>query len=139
VLGAVAVGAPHRRDRIWIVAHTECAERGPNSGPCDGLAGTDCIPQRQKSTGWPGSSRKDVANADSSNKYGRGRIVQMGRQRSESAIAKDGDAARVEWSIEPGVGRVADGVAARVDRLTAIGNGQVPQCAAEAFRRLMER
>jgi DNA (cytosine-5)-methyltransferase 1 len=30
--------------------------------------------------------------------------------------------------------RVADGVAARVDRLKAIGNGQVPLCAATAWR-----
>jgi DNA (cytosine-5)-methyltransferase 1 len=38
------------------------------------------------------------------------------------------------WSVEPAVGRVADGVAARVDRLKAIGNGQVPLCASQAFR-----
>lgn len=30
------------------------------------------------------------------------------------------------WKTEPDVGRMADGVAARVDRLKAIGNGQVP-------------
>jgi DNA (cytosine-5)-methyltransferase 1 len=38
------------------------------------------------------------------------------------------------WAVEPNVGRVADGVAARVDRLKAIGNGQVPLCAATAWR-----
>ena len=38
------------------------------------------------------------------------------------------------WSVEPNVGRVADGVASRVDRLKAIGNGQVPLCAATAWR-----
>ena len=38
------------------------------------------------------------------------------------------------WSIEPSIPRVADGVAARVDRLKAIGNGQVPLCAATAWR-----
>jgi len=38
------------------------------------------------------------------------------------------------WQAEPDVGRVADGVAARVDRLKAIGNGQVPLCAATAWR-----
>ena len=32
--------------------------------------------------------------------------------------------------------RVENGVIARVDRLKAIGNGQVPQCAAEAWRLL---
>jgi DNA (cytosine-5)-methyltransferase 1 len=40
------------------------------------------------------------------------------------------------WKVEPNVGRVADGVAARVDRLKAIGNGQVPLCAATAWRLL---
>ena len=40
------------------------------------------------------------------------------------------------WQAEPDVGRVAHGVAARVDRLKAIGNGQVPAVAATAFRLL---
>jgi hypothetical protein len=40
------------------------------------------------------------------------------------------------WAIEPRVGRVADGVAARVDRLKAIGNGQVPQVVAAVWRKL---
>lgn len=38
------------------------------------------------------------------------------------------------WEIEPSVGRVAHGVASRVDRLSALGNGQVPICAALAWR-----
>ena len=38
------------------------------------------------------------------------------------------------WQVEPNVGRVADGVAAKVDRLKAIGNGQVPLCAATAWK-----
>jgi DNA (cytosine-5)-methyltransferase 1 len=40
------------------------------------------------------------------------------------------------WAVEPNVGRVANGVAARVDRLKAIGNGQVPLCAATAWELL---
>ena len=35
-----------------------------------------------------------------------------------------------------GLATVAHGVAARVDRLKALGNGQVPQCAANAWRLL---
>ena len=42
------------------------------------------------------------------------------------------------WQAEPNVGRVADGVAARVDRLKAIGNGQVSLCAATAWKVLNE-
>lgn len=38
------------------------------------------------------------------------------------------------WTVEPGMGRVADGVANRVDRTRAIGEGQVPIVAAGAWR-----
>ena len=45
-----------------------------------------------------------------------------------------------DWSIEPpDVPRVATGIPVRVDRLKALGNGQVPQCAAEAWLRLFSR
>jgi len=40
------------------------------------------------------------------------------------------------WSTEPDVLRVANGIPARVDRLKAIGNGQVPLCAATAWELL---
>lgn len=42
------------------------------------------------------------------------------------------------WKTEPNVGRVVDGMASRVDRLKATGNGQVPLCAATAWRILSE-
>lgn len=42
------------------------------------------------------------------------------------------------WKTEPGVGRVADGVAHRVDRLHCLGNGQVPCVAARAFELLFK-
>ena len=38
------------------------------------------------------------------------------------------------WQTEPPVGRVAHGLPDRVDRLIACGNGQVPLCAATAWR-----
>ena len=43
------------------------------------------------------------------------------------------------WQIEPPVDRVVDGMADRVDRLKAIGNGQVPLCAATAWKILSEQ
>jgi DNA (cytosine-5)-methyltransferase 1 len=43
------------------------------------------------------------------------------------------------WAIEPNVGRVVNGMASRVDRLKAIGNGQVPLCAATAWRILNDK
>ena len=52
---------------------------------------------------------------------------------SDASSAKNG------WPIEPDVGRVAHGLAARVDRLRCIGNGQVPTVAAAAFVMLARR
>ena len=44
-----------------------------------------------------------------------------------------GQAAWYDGSWEAGIARVAIGVPSRVDRLRALGNGQVPQCMAAAF------
>jgi DNA (cytosine-5)-methyltransferase 1 len=41
------------------------------------------------------------------------------------------------WAVEPELGRVANGVAHRVDRLSAIGDGQVPAVVALAWRHLV--
>ena len=43
------------------------------------------------------------------------------------------------WSVEPGICRVVDGVANRVDRLRACGNGVVPYQAYRAFAELISR
>jgi hypothetical protein len=43
------------------------------------------------------------------------------------------------WEIEPSVGRVVNGVADGMDRIAAIGNGQVPRVAAAAFAILAEQ
>jgi DNA (cytosine-5)-methyltransferase 1 len=42
------------------------------------------------------------------------------------------------WGAEPDVGRVADGVPARVDRLAALGNALLPQIAEWIGRRIVE-
>ncbi len=42
------------------------------------------------------------------------------------------------WSVEPNVGRVANGVPKRVDRLKGLGNAIVPQVAYEIFKAIEE-
>ena len=171
VVGASDVGAPHRRERCWIVAHAERAERRQELRACDGLARdgrADGVPQRQEGAGRAGACGEALADADSQPWHeGRacdyaqepgGRDADRGgerpqdladahgeRQQELHAAALASEARQHPWGVvegwreswwgaEPDVGRVADGVAARVDRLKAIGNGQVPQCAAEAWR-----
>ena len=62
------------------------------------------------------------------------------RQRKSLGIRQERDTPSGTgwWAVEPRVGRVANGVAARVDRLKAIGNGQVPQVVAAVWRKLNE-
>ena len=51
----------------------------------------------------------------------------------------EGYGAKQWWKIEPSVARMGDGVAFALDRSKAIGNGQVPLCAATAWRILNEQ
>lgn len=115
VLGAADVGAPHQRDRFWLLAHSNCLrELQPQGCQCHqwGRAGNGC---------------KDVANTDSAQRQGNERAQRIGTKHADIGSAS-------WWSTEPELGRVANGVAYRAHRLKAIGNGQVPLCAATAWR-----
>jgi DNA (cytosine-5)-methyltransferase 1 len=89
-----------------------------------------------------GCSKKNVSNSTSVRQQGQGEHEQpinsaKNSQRQTNYAESIG---RPEfWSVEPSLGRVANGVAYRLDRLKAIGNGQVPLCAATAWRLLNER
>jgi site-specific DNA-cytosine methylase len=80
----------------------------------------------------------DVADSDSAGPQGFGR--QPESVPSRPAVSPAGDSCQEDrpdwWELEPDVGRVAHGVASRVDRLKAIGNGQVPLVAATAWKLL---
>jgi DNA (cytosine-5)-methyltransferase 1 len=128
---ASAVGAPHRRDRIWIVANPG---RGRRSEPGKGEI------QQQGRAEAVGSSQ---AMADAPSKYGDGsrtRTEPSGRDESSDSSALSypahyaaigegigrGESAGFWW-IEPDVGRVAHGIPDRTHRLKALGNAVVPQ------------
>ena len=127
VLGAVDVGAPHIRNRIWIVANA-------NRDDCE--AGSRKHGRRiEQGASAAASSRTDMADTNSQRleKLHVAPEPDQTRQHSRRVV----EIGNPEWwATEPDVGRVAHGLAARVDRLKAIGNGQVPQCAAEAWRLL---
>jgi DNA (cytosine-5)-methyltransferase 1 len=123
VFGARNVGAPHRRDRVWIVAYANAERRGAN--------------ERDLCTRQPDADRSGSEVADSM----RSRLE---RHRSEHQLRARASTQRPStrdggwWCSEPDVGRVAHGVPARVDRLRALGNAVVPQCAEHIGRCLME-
>jgi len=138
VLGAADVGAPHQRDRIWIVAHANGFGRIKDSS--DSELRTDWLEQSPSNQGNRGqtqaSKEREISDSNGAQREGRRVPSRVYKEHSDAKFCG------TWWGIDPadaaesGVGRVAHGVAARVDRLKAIGNGQVPAVAAMAFREL---
>ena len=61
---ASALGAPHRRARVWIVAYPNAAQRGQVGEACNRLAfRPDGLSQRQKGSGGPAGGCEHVADA----------------------------------------------------------------------------
>lgn len=61
---ASALGAPHRRERVWIVAYPNAAQRGQVGEACNRLAfRPDGLSQRQKGSGGPAGGCEHVADA----------------------------------------------------------------------------
>ena len=144
VLGAADVGANHQRDRIWIVARqSNVVENtyGPRMEEHRPLNTNSPIrPSASATSEEPKKGGNDVAHAREIRPCGEETERGMGGDRPPIyGVAKDWwdrEPADAPRTITRNVGRVADGVAARVDRLKAIGNGQVPLCAATAWRLL---
>lgn len=152
VLGAADVGAPHRRDRMWILARDREQSDVADSG--SGGRETRAVCQRGERQGAfmaldrrsKEENPRKMVDADGvgwdAQQYEAGEFGEALGAPSEQQFSGAGCGAGNEnnwWSTEPDVGRVADGVAARVDRLKAIGNGQVPLVAATAFVYLLRR
>ena len=131
VLGAADVGANHQRDRIWIVG--KMANTKSNRWNSTTQSKND-----GKEVFWQGRCGFDNSSQDEQMAYPNG--SQRKRNKfTERSITKRTDFGKPSWwQIEPDVGRVANGLAFSVDRLKAIGNGQVPLCAATAWRILNE-
>ncbi|WP_372373297.1 DNA cytosine methyltransferase [Vreelandella venusta] len=79
-----------------------------------------------------------VANANSVRRESSTQVKIQGVRYLQKKPIRSGAVPLPRWPAEPEVGRVANGVAARVDRIKALGNGQVPRVAATAFALLSE-
>ena len=131
IVPACAADAPHRRDRVWIIA------RNVGDARCRSSNKRWHAKAREKAK-WSASSSvnkrsgQDVAHCNSAGLQGR----QNARDTSQSRAQRDKQSARrsecadgQNWLPEPAVGRVANGIPRRVDRLRGLGNAIVPQIA----------
>ena len=129
VLGAADVGANHQRDRIWIVGKMANTKKLFSDGCKDNTASR--MEREKKSKSGNDCGPKDVSNTNSPQCQGESVSKRI---QKKYAYASDS----CWWGVEPNVGRMVDGLASGTDRLKAIGNGQVPLCAATAFRILSQ-
>jgi DNA (cytosine-5)-methyltransferase 1 len=131
---ASAFGAPHRRDRVWIVAYpAQLHGYGSGNHPRSDSEGAYALSESRN-----GSGNADLADADSA---ARGQSGRAGEALSQPGTlersGRCGSGIGNPWESEPDVGRVAHGIPHRVDRLRALGNALVPQIAEWIGRRIV--
>ena len=130
IIPACSVGAWHRRDRIWIIAYL-------HDFRLLGYGGNSRAATKEGKAGGVKTSREewiqDVSNPYS-NKYIINRKSRQGRITQKSNRSDLRTRQESYWATEPPVGRVANGIPKRVDRLKGLGNAIVPQVAYEIFK-----
>jgi len=159
VLPACSVDAHHRRDRVWVVAHSDSNSKpdvpfdaetprqlvvhtsGNVRGDTKSTFGrSDNKSERTQNTSQITRPSEDVSHANSSQQKRGG--VPIGIQPEHANPDISGDTRRQQtasiWLPEPNVGRVANGVPNRSHRLKALGNAVVPPLVAEIGRLVME-
>jgi len=112
IVPACGVDAPHRRDRVFVIAKD--------------VSDTDSAGQRGDNGRWAGQEFEnrcqDVSDTDSP-RCEEQRRSQPAQEKHQAPQCGSG------WLLEPSVGRVAHGIPKRVDRLRGLGNAIVPQLA----------
>jgi DNA (cytosine-5)-methyltransferase 1 len=153
---ASAVGAPHRRDRIWIIAYpnSDSFNRWSESQLSDNSErekihdefGRVCSEIPNANSSWELQSKRSEQNewgriSDNSQKISNAMFERLEGQRTISSRISEGlnDIGNNRgWEAEPDVGRVAYGVHNRVDRLKQLGNAVVPQIPELIGRAIMD-
>lgn len=174
IWGACDVGAPHKRDRVFIVArNSDCNDEKEERAICER--------KNAESDRVCGNVSDTVIERFGESAIQRGEFEKSRRAKNARAIQKSGlqfkricsgfsyaDGERLGkyrfkgnlrqardfsnnnrrrqekngtlewWKVEPDVGRVADGVPHRVDRLRCLGNAVVPQQIYPIFEKIAE-
>jgi len=141
VLGAADVGANHQRDRIWIVG-----KAANSTSVRSHKQANQCVMESKGGNKFQSGQSRNTSEMAYSREIGLRSKKAEQRMEGNIGFAKCG-MDRDWWAREPEsisrttqreVGGVADGMASRVDEIKALGNGQVPLCAATAWRILSE-
>jgi len=135
IIGADDVGAWHRRKRIWIVAYPECLGQSERSD----IKRIDIERKTSNKSIKCYKTQpiaKNVPDTDSKRSQGLVKRSQESRGYEQPIRFRSRARQRSWWNAEPDVGRVANGISNRVDRLKGLGNAIVPQVAYEIMKRI---
>ena len=144
VIPACAVDAKHRRDRVWIVGYSEHDGLSTSSltGSYDETSGPSKTKGTEEARESEGTSGRKDDGIVLANSYSEGLEIGQGfgghTQSELSTIERSGCEERAVWSPEPSVGRVADGVPNRLDRIKGLGNAVLPPLVEVIGRAIME-
>jgi len=131
-ISAADVGARHKRERWFLLAHTKCEGSGGN-GLDERLADKPKSLQSEDGKTHPDNieqSYKDATNTERERLHER-------HEHQEGQIAGYSWFEQDYWTIEPKLGRVANGIPNRIHRIKALGNSVVPLQVKTAFKILM--
>lgn len=133
-ISASSIGANHQRERVWIIAHSNMENTRQHGRRIESTWNTESIgPRTSEETERSsdtnkinGSSERASLVGESSDANSQG----LQGRRSEQQLRKDETKRPTSWDSwwesEPSVGRVANGIPHRVDRLKGLGNSLVP-------------
>lgn len=129
-LSAAAVGAFHKRDRWFLLAHANGVRQLSAQGQYDRIS-NGC-----KNVADSSRTRLErierIRYDEKQNRAG-----EAGADGATSKCSDDGICGKAYWSTEPSVGRVVNGIPNRVDRIRCLGNSVVPLQVREAFKKLI--
>ena len=140
VIPACAVDAPHRRDRVWIVGHSNSARQ--SNGAIHDETSFMCNVDDTHGSGW-GQKCKEMARGQAKlsdftglgrNSNGKGKRKERGIHQQNLNAPRNCQKISCQWPIEPPVGRVVDGIPNRTHRIKGLGNAIVPQVAHQIFQ-----
>ncbi len=159
IISAASVGAPHLRERIFIVAYpasggqqerkdTERIYYQPHTpGDVSNAVRDGCNRWQLEPLAWQqecspfagqNGDRQQMANANRERLAFR-EVFRGNAGQELSSFARNCITGTGQWATEPRVGRVANGISNRVDRLRTLGNAVVLQVAEFIGRLIMQR
>ena len=133
IIPACGVDAPHRRNRVWVVA------RG-GGDVADSFSMRESQSQgcKQEQREWVGNSRLVLADTSSTRCE---TYLQQNETDRPTNVKQSYLQNRFDndwWKVEPSICRVVDGVSNRTHRLKGLGNAIVPQVAYQIVKGIRE-